>query len=388
MLKWLPDTRHGNLRKPHIQCNANLKSRKVLCPGLEASLMAWRLFRSLVERLLLASLGVILALVVAEFALRIVQNHPLLPLIPPEPYIDNSVLYQRTPMRRYELTPGAEGIVGDNLIHIRINAAGFRDEWDYPTAKPPGTYRVVVLGNSFTFAGKVALADTAPKQLETLLNQSDPSRHYQVLNGGIPGYHTEQELLLLEERALAYQPDLVILNLTLTDALPMGQLAGKSSHIPLPIRQALKRFYLVQFAYASYVRLKTIASAGTFKADADVAPMAEGTPGWQRAKGALAQFKRLTSENDAQLLLVIWPMFDSLDDHYPYEVQHALVFQTCQDLGIPVLDLLPTFIGKTTALLWVGTDDHHPNRLAQQLAAVAIFKALLATQLFAPTASP
>jgi lysophospholipase L1-like esterase len=349
-----------------------------------SSAMISRFLRALAERLLLLSLGIFFALVVAEFALRLIIGHPLLPLIPPEPYIDNAVLYQRVPSRRYELRPNVEDTVGDNQVHIRINAAGFRDDQDYPISKPPGTYRVVVLGDSFTFAGKVAFPDTMPQRLVTLLQQSDPSRHYEVLNWGVPGYNAEQEMLLLKEKALAYQPDLVIVNLTLNDAQPMGQLSPAESHLPLSLRQALKRFYLVQFAYAAYQRLSVFLTRGRLPGDSDVASMVDGTPGWQRAKGALAELKQLTFQNGAQLLVVVWPMLTNLDDGYPYKAQHALLTRACESYGIPVFDLFGTFKGQPAASLWAASDDHHPNSLAQEMATVAIFKALNALQLNSP----
>jgi lysophospholipase L1-like esterase len=347
-----------------------------------------RILRQLAGNLLLTLAGVSLALVIAEFGVRIFEGDPLLPLIPPEPYVDNAVLYQKTPTRRYELRPGVDETVGANLVHIHINADGFRDNIDYPIMKPTGTFRIVVLGDSFTFAGKVALEDTFPKRLEAKLNQSDPSKNYEVLNFAVPGYDSQQEMLMLKERALAYQPDLVILGFVLNDALPMGQLVPGASRIPLAVRQVLKRSYLVQFVYAEYVSFRSRAQTGGFKGDSDVADLAEGKAGWQLAKDALAEMQRLTAQKNAKLLVAIWPMFTSLDDHYPYQAKHELVRLACQALGIPTLDLFPTFKGQQASVLWAAPDDQHPNRLAQQEAADAIYQEIIGEKLIAPTAAP
>jgi hypothetical protein len=337
--------------------------------------------------LLLVAAGVFFALIIAEFAVRIYEGDPLWPIIPPEPYIDGEIMYQPSPTRRYELQPGVEDTVGANQVHIRINSAGFRDENDYPAAKPPGTYRIIVLGDSFTFAGKVASPETFTERLETALNQSDPSGRFEVLNWSIPGYNTEQEMLLLKEKGLAYQPDLVIVSFILNDALPMGNLAGRTSNFPLPVRRVLKRSYLVQFVYNNYVRLSAISRGASFKEDADLAGLAPGTATWQKVEDSLAEMKSLTSQNNARLLVVIWPMFVNLDDSYPYKDKHELVSQGCQSLGIPVLDLFPTFKGQPVESLWVARNDHHPNRLAQQMAAEATFQALTSQKLITSPAA-
>jgi hypothetical protein len=335
---------------------------------------------SMAGGLFLSLVGVVFALVIAEFAVRIYYGFPFLPLIPPEPYIDNELLYQRTPSRLYELRPNVESTVGTNQVDIRTNAAGFRDNTDYPMAKPSGTYRIVVLGDSFAFAGKVPLSETFPKRLETMLNQHDPSHHYQVLNLAVPGYNGEQEMLMLKEKGLAYQPDLVIVSFPLVDVRPMGQL-GRISRIPLPMRQVLKRFYLVQFLYARYRQISSIAKNGSFKGNADVAALADGTPGWESAESALVEMDRMSTANNARMLVTIWPVFVNLDSGYPYKAKHALVMQACQSAGIPALDLLPTFLGQRASALWVAGDDQHPNSRAQQMAAQAIFEELVAADL-------
>ena len=38
------------------------------------------------------------------------------------------------------------------------------------------------------------------------------SGHYEIVNLGVEGYGTDQELLLLEHEGLAYSPDVVVLN--------------------------------------------------------------------------------------------------------------------------------------------------------------------------------
>jgi hypothetical protein len=50
-----------------------------------------------------------------------------------------------------------------------------------------------------------------------------------------------------------------------------------------------------------------------------------------------------------------------------------------------VVDLLPHFMGRKPAVLWVSSKNHHPNVLANAIAAKAIYDSLLEHQLLALT---
>ncbi len=96
----------------------------------------------------------------------------------------------------------------EGSAEIAINAAGFRDI-DHPRRKPPGTWRIAVLGDSVVEAREVPIEETFWKRLETML-PTGSARRVEVLNFGVNGYSTAQSLLTLERVALDYEPDLVI----------------------------------------------------------------------------------------------------------------------------------------------------------------------------------
>ena len=100
----------------------------------------------------------------------------------------------------------------EGQAYIEINSAGFRDV-EHVHEKSNGTYRVAVLGDSYVEARQVALEDTFVKQLEEKLNQcpNNSSQKIEVLNFGVSGYGTTEELLTLRADVWAYDPDLVIL---------------------------------------------------------------------------------------------------------------------------------------------------------------------------------
>jgi len=337
--------------------------------------------------LALLAFGVVSALIVGEIAVRIVLRAPFLPIIPLEPYVDNAVLYRKSPTRRYELRPGVDQVVDAAQIRIRINDAGFRDDIDYVEDKPAGTFRIVVLGDSFTFAGKVPLAQTMPKLLEAQLRRADRSRRYEVLNLSVPGYGSDQQAVALEESGLRYHPDLVLVAFVLNDARPPGQLVPAAARLPESTRRILKRSYLVRYFYDRERRLRSLLRKGSFKGASEVQDLAPGTEGFARVRTALDRMRRVCVANAATLFVAIWPMLERLGA-YPYGGQHVLVAEACKQQEIPVLDLLPAFRGLDASALWATPEDHHPNREAQRLAANAIFADLRARGLLDNPAQP
>lgn len=147
-----------------------------------------------------------LALVGLELALRAVTFGSL--RAPSYGY--HLQLLSRHPTRGWTLEADAEALLRtlDFTVDFRTNSAGFRDV-EHELEKPPGVFRVVVLGDSFMEAGQVALESSFVRLLEARLG----ARRAEVINLGVSGYGTAQELLMLREEGLRYDPDLVLLAL-------------------------------------------------------------------------------------------------------------------------------------------------------------------------------
>jgi hypothetical protein len=117
------------------------------------------------------------------------------------------------------LRPGAEGwMTTEGKAYVRINKAGLRDR-EHAGVKPPNTLRIAVLGDSYAEAMQVPLEDAFWAVLERQLN-SCPSlagRTLEVINFGVSGYGTAQELIMLRQRVWAYEPDLIVLAVVATN---------------------------------------------------------------------------------------------------------------------------------------------------------------------------
>ncbi|MBM3811921.1 MAG: hypothetical protein FJW20_09830 [Acidimicrobiia bacterium] len=158
----------------------------------------WKRFR---WSLLLLTVSIVVSIGMAEVLLRLWG------------YRFSGSNYQKDPVLGWSLRPGSECWEAEEGIAWNvINSHGFRDR-ERTIQKPSGTYRIAVLGDSIAEGRGVALEDVFTAVLERKLNDCPAyrGRKVEVLNFGVPGYGTAQELLQFRHTAAAYSPDLVIL---------------------------------------------------------------------------------------------------------------------------------------------------------------------------------
>jgi lysophospholipase L1-like esterase len=123
------------------------------------------------------------------------------------------LLFTADPLLGWSLRPGAGAWeTGEGVAWSRINRHGYRDR-ERNVTKSPGTYRVAVLGDSLTEARQVAMGETFTSVAESELKRRSclPAHDVEVLNFGVAGFGTAQELLLLQERVWPFDPDMVVL---------------------------------------------------------------------------------------------------------------------------------------------------------------------------------
>ncbi|HEY9868926.1 MAG TPA: SGNH/GDSL hydrolase family protein [Candidatus Obscuribacterales bacterium] len=89
-----------------------------------------------------------------------------------------------------------------------LNEDGMREP-GLTVSKPPGTYRIALLGDSMVEGFQVPIEDTFGQILQRRLSgHARPA--VQVLNFGTSGYSTAQQYLQLKKQVLKYHPDLVV----------------------------------------------------------------------------------------------------------------------------------------------------------------------------------
>ena len=139
------------------------------------------------------------ALALAELALRLLGvSHPR--------------IWRPDPILGHVLRPNVEGWCRDEGEgYVSINSQGMRDIERQLENK--STLRIAVLGDSFTEARQLDRTEAFPALVEKALTGRPEvaGRAVEVLNFGVAGYSTGQELLAFRHHAAAFHPDIVLL---------------------------------------------------------------------------------------------------------------------------------------------------------------------------------
>lgn len=151
------------------------------------------------RNLLMVSASLLISAVLLEVGYRFARS-----LLDPEPIVPPEVGEFSTVLG-WALRPGASASSSrtGRPITYRINSLGLRDDETHH-AKPPGTYRIVLLGDSRTFGYGVPIEQHFSRLLEAYFERLE------VINMGVSGFGVDQELLFLREEGFRYQPDLVM----------------------------------------------------------------------------------------------------------------------------------------------------------------------------------
>jgi hypothetical protein len=159
--------------------------------------------RRFFAKLLLVLFGCLLGVALAEIVLRVAgYSYP--------------EFYSLDQSRGYALRPLAEGWYRkEGEAYVRINSDGLHDQ-EHSHVKPPSTIRIAIIGDSYPEALSVSLDQAFWWVMGTELQKCGvfPNRRIEVLNFGVSGYGTAQELLTLREQVWKYSPDVVMLAVT------------------------------------------------------------------------------------------------------------------------------------------------------------------------------
>jgi GDSL-like lipase/acylhydrolase family protein len=119
----------------------------------------------------------------------------------------------------------------ERVVRVSTNAFGLRGA-ELPSGKIPGLRRIVALGDSFTFGDAVEAEEAWPAQLEAHLNRDGSSARWQVINAGIPGHGTGQQLLLSRMLGERLRPDVVVLGFTVVNDVLDNLCVEEASYTP------------------------------------------------------------------------------------------------------------------------------------------------------------
>ncbi|MBI1796937.1 MAG: SGNH/GDSL hydrolase family protein [Candidatus Eisenbacteria bacterium] len=154
--------------------------------------------------LALIGIGLIVPLALIEIGLR---------LFAPQPLAVNVSAWD--PHYGWRNRPGTHGFfrTSEYRMEVSIDSLGLRDR-EMSRAKPPGTWRILGLGDSFAFGHGVAADSCFLKVAERFVDHRSRAAggpRVEVLNSGVGKWATAQEYLYLEHEGYSFQPDAVVL---------------------------------------------------------------------------------------------------------------------------------------------------------------------------------
>lgn len=368
--------------------------------------MQWFLKRFSRRALGLATASTLLALIVGELAVRSLGLDPA----PREGSFSTKVHSKAWgtlgEVMGIELRPGASGQVTyppdrgqpQRSVAYRINSLGFRDR-ELTAAKSPKEYRILCLGDSFTFGTGIDQSDTWPRLLGEVLGERD--RRVTTANLGIYSLNVlQQEAWLrrvLDERDV--QASHVVWCFYINDASGLGfersskkrssaahwiERLGLTSGVwkrgtetsdPMKRTMWLRRRSALAdlLAYRLYENLHRQVTVEHYLEN-----WSRDGDSLETVRHSVDRVAALCAKRGLRLSLCMYPaLIGRFDDSHPYADAHAVLGEIAKDTGTEYLDLRVPLQGSQPATLWAHLHDQHPNRLANERVA-----AYLADELF------
>jgi hypothetical protein len=364
----------------------------------------------LLQNLALLLVGLFVAAVCGELLVRHVAPQPV--------YRFPRHMFINDPKLGYRLSPHFVGVskTGEYRTVIETNLLGLRESREYGT-KAPHTMRILSIGDSFAMGVGVELTDTLAKVLERLA--SSTGQRFEVINAGVPGYNTRQEIDYLRLHGVQLDPDLVLLqfyvgnditenhhdpHLMVVDGYLQRGPELAAGILPKGFRHWLDTtshlYYLLwtfsRRAFDDSMRKREIDTLKSHLAIFEKRDDHDNDLMWRTTEHLLDELKSVAQSHSAGLLVLVIPdriqvdtaawastvkrAGSSLSD-YQIDKPNQRIVGYCKRLGIPVLDLLPILLEADSAT-YFKVDGHWTKR-GNLIAAQAVDRALQSHELLA-----
>ncbi len=246
----------------------------------------------------------------------------------------------------------------------------------YSAVKPKDTFRIAVIGDSFTFAPYMQYTDTFVSKLEQMLNLN--SRRTEVINYGVPAYSTSHEVAVAK-KVIEEQADLVILQITLNDPeykahRPSAIKEQKNKDDPFGPYKAPDTFF-GKFKLYNFVMQK-LHNNKSHKAYAKYfLDLFEHKKHYAIFEKSMSQIASSVKQAKKPIVAVTFPLFGlPMDETYPFYSIHKKVDDLLSKINVSHLDLSDTYKNIPLERLQVLPGiDRHPNEIAHRLAAEKIY---------------
>jgi len=310
------------------------------------------------KRLLFALLPVLLILGSLELGFRLSSHSTSVSVKPKPGFIPDAELGWRL-----------------NPEHVETNELGLRD----------GPYRadaekkVLLLGDSVSLGLFLPINANFASLAESALQEGDPERVYEIVNSGISGFSTFQELRYLRLRGLKLRPDVVVVQFCLNDVVEryhtLAEYGGGNVFMGVDTRRHAQGLYgwFVRNSVAFEVLSRALQRRAVAREEYIVDNLAKDSlkepleRAWSRALDELAGIQRICKEAGIPLLVLVTPYKFQLADPEGLRQPQDRILAWGKAQGVPVVDLLPSFAKAKSQRLF--RDGNHFAEEGHQLAA-------------------
>ena len=335
-------------------------------------------FKNYLINILISIISLALFLGLTEIYFRIFNPQPITP-----------TFYNSDPVYGVRMIPGLKGYCkGDEYIcRFQLNSLGFRDE-ERSVYKPDGVYRIIGLGDSYSWGACVERDETFLERLEVIFNENSNNTKYEVFNWGVSAWGTAQQLLLLEREALDYKPDLIILQYFLGNDLEENMYSNifkldesgtlirsyhgrrKLTRIKRIIKQIPFYPFLAQHShFVNFMRLSLISFVEDEhrKYVSTALPDKKNEYGLDLTRTLLTRIFNICRENDIKIAMIIIPGSDdipkteiNLRPSQKSEVsrERKVIEKVCSESSVPLLDFTDVFNQGAVSSIYFKKDIH------------------------------
>lgn len=251
-------------------------------------------------------------------------------------------------------------------VNIKINSQGFRDK-EYSLEKPKETYRIMVLGDSFTLGWGVPIEDVYSKVLEKKLNENSKGNKFEVINTALGNYNTQMEYEVLKEKYLQFEPDMIIVGYYPNDPELTKKFSEKS------LATIYKRnSYTYAFFWDRIVNIKTKFAAR--KSNNGYTGYVhelykEDFEGRKLMESSLNGIIDLAKKNNITVIVIVLPQFFGDFKNYEFTEVFQAVNSITSKKGVLSIDMVQYFKGYEIKDLIISFEDAHPNKLGHRIIA-------------------
>ncbi|QAZ69603.1 hypothetical protein C3Y92_20225 (plasmid) [Solidesulfovibrio carbinolicus] len=255
-------------------------------------------------------------------------------------------------------------------VYFPLNNFGHRDR-DFIIPKPDNTYRIVLIGDSYTEGAGLSRQQTMGYLLERQITKLlRDTANVEVYNLGHCGMNTKEEVDVLLHDGDKLQPDLVFLNYVMNDA-ETHPLTITPADEPMWYKELNRILITSAGSYAYYRFIKSfrlIEEHFATTSDYLAAQHDKNKAGWQDVSAALRRMELWLNEHRCEGIALIWPIFQNDWTSSAAKINKQ-VEEELKSHQLTVFDLNDLFQQTNEPLVNFALSrvDHHPNANANRL---------------------